>query len=145
MTIDAAADDDLLEVHRLLERHKLPLAGVDEHVQTMLVARDGERIVGTAALELYDDAALLRSVAVEPMQRGRGLGRQLIEAALSLAQRHGATTVFLLTTTAERYFPRFGFETIARADVPASVQSSIEFHGACPAPAIVMRKHLANG
>jgi amino-acid N-acetyltransferase len=145
MTIDAAADDDLLEVHRLLERHKLPLAGVDEHVQTMLVARDGERIVGTAALELYDDAALLRSVAVEPMRRGRGLGRQLIEAALSLAQRHGATTVFLLTTTAERYFPRFGFETIARADVPASVQSSIEFRGACPASAIVMRKHLANG
>ena len=103
MVIDAAADDDLLAVHRLLERHKLPIAGVDAHVQTMLVARDGKHIVG-----------------------------------------HGATTVFLLTTTAERYFPKLGFKTIARDDVPASVQSSIEFQGACPASAIVMRKHLAN-
>ena len=60
MVIDAAADDDLLEVHRLLERHKLPIAGADAHVQTMLVARDGTHTVGTAALDLYDDAALLR-------------------------------------------------------------------------------------
>jgi hypothetical protein len=31
---------------------------------------------------------------------------------------------------------------IARDDVPASVQASIEFQSACPASAIVMRKRL---
>jgi amino-acid N-acetyltransferase len=51
--------------------------------------------------------------------------------------------VFLLTTTAERFFPRFGFEEIARDEVPASVQASVEFQSACPASAIVMRKRLA--
>jgi amino-acid N-acetyltransferase len=51
--------------------------------------------------------------------------------------------VFLLTTTAERFFPKFGFEQIARDEVPASVKASVEFRSACCASAIVMRKQLA--
>jgi amino-acid N-acetyltransferase len=61
---------------------------------------------------------------------------------LRLAQLNGAVTVFLLTTTAERFFPRFGFEPIARDEVPASVLASVEFQSACPESAIVMRKRL---
>jgi amino-acid N-acetyltransferase len=140
--IEPAHERDLPEIHKLLERLQLPLDGVDDHVRTMLVARDGAGVVGTAALELYGDSALLRSVAVDPAQQGRRLGHQLTEAALRLARSHGARTVFLLTTTAERFFPRFGFEPIARDDVPASVQTSIEFRSACPTSAIVMRKQL---
>ena len=140
--IAPAQDSDLPEIRSLLERLDLPVAGVDDHVQTMLVARDGGHVVGTAALELYGDGALLRSVAVDPRQQGKQLGHQLTEAALRLAGSHGAGTVFLLTTTAERFFPKFGFERIAREDVPASVRASVEFQAACPASAIVMRKHL---
>jgi amino-acid N-acetyltransferase len=143
--IEAASDRDLPEVRRLLERLRLPLEGVDDHVETMLVARDGSQIVGTAALELYADSALLRSVAVAQDQQGRGLGHALTEAALRLAGTHGADTVFLLTTTAERFFPRFGFEPITRDEVPASVQASVEFQSACPASAIVMRRRLSAG
>ena len=73
----------------MLERLHLPLDGVDEHVQTMLVAREGEQIVGTAALELYADGALLRSVAVEPRRQGKQLGHELTEAALRLAASPG--------------------------------------------------------
>ena len=140
--IAPAQDSDLPEIRSLLERLDLPVAGVDDHVQTMLVARDGGHVVGTAALELYADGALLRSVAVDPRRQGKQLGHQLTEAALRLAGSHGAGTVFLLTTTAERFFPKFGFEPIAREDVPASVRASVEFQAACPASAIVMRKHL---
>ena len=50
--------------------------------------------------------------------------------------------LYLLTTTAERYFPKFGFERIERAEVPLSVQTSIEFTSACPSSATVMRKQL---
>jgi amino-acid N-acetyltransferase len=140
--IEAATDRDLPQVRSLLARHHLPLAGVDDHLRTMLVARAGSHVVGTAGLELYPDGALLRSVAVDAAQQGRRLGHQLTEAALRLARDYGADTVFLLTTTAERFFPRFGFEPIARDDVPASVRASVEFQSACPASAIVMRKRL---
>jgi amino-acid N-acetyltransferase len=140
--IEAANERDLPQVRRLLERHHLPLAGVDDHVRTMLVAREGAQVVGTAGMELYADGALLRSLAVDAAQQGRRLGHQLTEAALRLAREHGANTVFLLTTTAEQYFPRFGFEQIRRDEVPASVQASVEFQSACPTSAIVMRKRL---
>jgi amino-acid N-acetyltransferase len=140
--IESATERDLPEIRALLERLQLPLDGVASHVQTMLVAKDAGEIVGTAALELYADGALLRSVAVKPEQQGRQLGHQLTDAALELAAAHGADTVFLLTTTAERFFPRFGFEHIGREQVPSSVRQSVEFQSACPASAIVMRKQL---
>ena len=140
--IASATERDLPGIRALLERVHLPLAGVDEHLPTILVAKEGEQIVGTAALELYADGALLRSIAVEPRRQGQHLGHQLTDAALHLATTCGANSVFLLTTTAEGFFPKFGFEPINREQVPASVRESVEFQSACPASAIVMRKHL---
>lgn len=142
MVIEHANPSDLPEVHTLLQRSQLTLEGLDQHVETMIVARDTSHVVGTAALELYADGALLRSVAVDSAVQGQRVGRRLTEAALQMAQQHGAHTVFLLTTTAETFFPKFGFEPVARADVPASVQASVEFRFACPASAVVMRKRL---
>src|SRR5437867_12738581 len=99
--VQAGTLRDLPDIRDLLERHRPPLDDVDEHVGTMAVAGDDARVVGTAALELYADGALLRSVAVDPAARGRGVGQRLTEAALQMAQQRGADTVFLLTTTAE--------------------------------------------
>jgi len=141
--IESARAEDLPDVRSLLQRLGLPLEGVDDPVTTMLVAREDGQVVGTAGLELYAGGALLRSVAVDPRRQGGRLGHELTTAALRLAAEHGAGTVFLLTTTAERFFPKFGFEPIARDEVPESVQASVEFRSACPASAIVMRKQLS--
>jgi amino-acid N-acetyltransferase len=134
------SDVDLVEA--LLEREQLPLAGLRDHVEHLLVARAGNRIVGCAGLELYEDGALLRSVAVDAEHRGSGLGSDLTRAAIHLAGQRGMPAVYLLTTTAERFFPRFGFEVVDRADVPQSVQQSAEFSYACPSSALIMRKQL---
>ena len=142
MRVESANDSDLPAVLRLLADHQLPLDGVDAHVATMLVARDGDCVVGAAAIEVYSDGGLLRSVVVDRAYQGQGGGQLLIAAALDLARARGLDTVFLLTTTAEAYFPRFGFESIPRADVPATIQTSLEFQSACPASAAVMRKRL---
>jgi amino-acid N-acetyltransferase len=142
MVIQPAERTDLPAVRRLLESERLPLDGVDDQVATMVVAtREGE-VVGAAAVELYADGALLRSVVVDPRVRGQRLGQRLSEAALAIASERGMPAAFLLTTTAETFFPRLGFERIVRDDVPGSVQASIEFQSACPASAVVMRKPL---
>ena len=62
----------------------------------------------------------------------------------SWRERMALELCLLLTTTAEKFFPRFGFEQIAREDVPPSVQASVEFTSACPTSAIVMRKRLTS-
>jgi amino-acid N-acetyltransferase len=143
MVILAAEERDLPAVRRLLESQHLPLDGIDEHVSTMVVAKQEGEVVGAAAVELYADGALLRSVVVDPIVQGQGLGHRLSDAALNIAKDRGTRTAFLLTTTAERFFPKLGFEQIVREDVPASVQASIEFQSACPVSAVVMRKRLA--
>jgi amino-acid N-acetyltransferase len=139
-TIERAQSDDLASVLRLLERHGLPLDGASQFGEVMVVARDAGQVVGAAALELYAEGALLRSVVVDVSVQGHGIGRQLTAAALALANELDVPMVFLLTTTAAEFFPRFGFERISREDVPQSVRASVEFQSACPASAVVMRR-----
>jgi amino-acid N-acetyltransferase len=142
--IEQARPEDAQDVLRLLERNHLPLDGLLDHLATTVVARQDGRIIGSAALEVYAEGALLRSVAVAPEAQGQGLGHELTGAAIRMAEAVGAPAIYLLTTTAERFFPRFGFERIARTDVPATVQTSVEFVSACPASAAVMRKPLSD-
>lgn len=140
--IGAATPDDMPTVFAVLEQNRLPVDGLREHIVTTLVARREGRIVGSAALEPYVDGVLLRSVAVAPELHHQGIGNQLTSAALRLATTLRAPAVYLLTTTAEHYFPQFGFEPIDRDDVPAGVRQSVEFTSACPASAVVMRLRL---
>ncbi|MEN3339070.1 MAG: hypothetical protein V7647_2746 [Acidobacteriota bacterium] len=140
--ITPAREQDAAGVFDLLRQSGLPIDGLSQHLGTMLVARDADAVVGSAALEVYADGVLLRSVAVTPPRQHEGLGRQLTDAAIRLARDLHAPAIYLLTTTAEEYFPRFGFQRISRADVPPAVQTSIEFTAVCPASAIVMRKPL---
>ena len=126
----------------LLAASGLPTAGLREHLDSAYIARRGARVVGTAALEVYAGGALLRSVAVDETERGGGLGRLLTERAIGEADARELAAVYLLTTTAEEYFTRFGFSIVAREQVPDSLRASVEFQSACPASATVMRKTL---
>jgi amino-acid N-acetyltransferase len=134
---------DLPAVLELLGQAHLPTAGVAEAFPHFMIAESDGKVVGAVGLELYDGSALLRSAAVEEGWRGTGVGRVLIERALDLARERGIEDVFLLTTTAEHYFPRFGFTCVSRDSVSPGVQASVEFQEACPASAVVMRKKLS--
>ena len=131
------------EIFALLEECSLPKENLATHLSTAIVALNRLEIAGCSALELYQESALLRSVAVKPSYRNRGLGRQLTEAALNLAIQHNVSDVYLLTETASMFFSRFGFESIPRTKVPMNVQQSIEFTTLCPDTATVMRKMLS--
>jgi amino-acid N-acetyltransferase len=139
-----AAPADLPAVLDLLTASNLPHDGLAEHFATAVVARDGNAVVGSAALEVYGEAALLRSVVVAEELRSQGHGRTLITSVLELARAYGVRRVYLLTTTAEGYFPSFGFAPITRAEVEPAVRSSAEFTGACPTSAAVMTLTLAS-
>lgn len=136
--IRPAAQSDLPAVLALLESRGLPTAGVAEWIDEYVVASGPDSIVGAAGLERYADGAVLRSVAVADDAAGRGVGRALVEAVLSRAVAAGVPAVWLLTTTAERWFPRFGFRVTDRLNAPAGVAGSVEFREACPASAVAM-------
>lgn len=141
----AARPSDLASVEALLSANKLPLDGVAQALECFVVAEHDGALVGVAGIEHCGAGqhALLRSVAVSEAWKGKGLGRALVTRAIRDAESRGAHALYLLTTTAEQYFPSFGFKPIARTAVPADVQSNVEFASACPASAIVMRRERA--
>lgn len=144
MRIREATDRDLDAVESLLTASDLPLDGVKENFSSFVVAEDKGEIAGAIGLEKFGSVALLRSAVVAPQYRGSGVGRSLIEQLLERASDQGIEELFLLTTTAEKYFPRFGFNTTVRSAVPAVVKASAEFRGACPDTAVVMTRRVTS-
>lgn len=146
-SLRSAAPEDLGAIERLLAESNLPTVGVAEALDSFVVAESAEepgRIVGVVGLEpCGKDYGLLRSTVVALESRGSGLGRQLVERAIADAESRGVKALYLLTTTAERYFPTFGFARTTRETVPEAVKKSVEFRGACPASATVMTLNLA--
>lgn len=140
--IDRATPADFDAVSALLTDHRLPVVGLREHFDHAMVARLNGEVIGTAALAVYSDGALLRSVVVARRLMRRGIGRDLIEAILKRAADERIAAAYLLTETAADFCPRFGFERISRAEVPLGVSTSVEFTSACPSSAVVMRREI---
>ena len=138
-----AAATDLDAIHALLRESELPIDGVAEALSDFVVAESDGRLVGVIGLEVCCDDALLRSAAVAREWRGRGLGRALVSRIIADAEARGTRALYLLTTTAEHYFPSFGFERTTRDRVPDAVRATGEFRSVCCASAIVMWKELA--
>lgn len=138
--IRAATPGDRAAVQALLLASDLPVDGIPASLESFLVAERDDAVVGVIGLECYGADALLRSAAVHPAFRGTGLGASLVDGIMAQAETRGIAVLWILTTTAERWFPRFGFAVAARTDVPVTVQASREFRGACPSSATVMRR-----
>jgi amino-acid N-acetyltransferase len=142
-TLRPATTADLGRITELLAASNLPTVGVAAALGGFIVAEEGAEIVGVVGIETCCDRyALLRSTAVAPAWRGRGLGKRLVERAVSEAEAQGFEALYLLTTTAETYFPSLGFSTVKRENVPDEVQVTDEFQSACPASATVMTRSL---
>jgi amino-acid N-acetyltransferase len=142
MQIRNATSADLTAVERLLSASDLPLNGVKDNFSSFVVAEDDGEIAGAIGLEEFGAVALLRSAVVSPEHRGIGIGRRLVERLLEGAEVAGIEELYLLTTTAEKYFPRFGFTRTTRSAVPDAVKASAEFQGACPDTAVVMTRRV---
>lgn len=139
-TIRPAEQADLEQILALLRASALPTEGVTDSMNTFVVAERAGALTGVAGLELLGEFALLRSVVVSQECRGTGVGASLVSRVLEDAERRGIREVYLLTTTAERWFPAFGFSVVSRHELPGEVLASAEVSRICPGSAVVMRR-----
>ena len=93
-------------------------------------------------LELYPPVALLRSLAVAVGERGQGLGSGLLADAERYAREHQVERIYLLTTSAQEFFARAGYERIEREAAPQAIRETQEFSLLCPSTSALMRKRL---
>ncbi|HEY3076769.1 MAG TPA: arsenic resistance N-acetyltransferase ArsN2 [Burkholderiales bacterium] len=130
-------------VKRLLEEANLPTSDLTEaHLENFLGCGANGSLDGVVGLELYPPVALLRSLAVASSRRGRGVGSTLLAEAERYARLREVKEIYLLTTTAEQFFARSGYEHIVREAAPPAIRETQEFSSLCPASSAVMRKRL---
>lgn len=143
VTFRRAMAADLPNVRALLERCALPTDDLREaHLDRFFVCHAGDRLAGVVGIEVLDDIGLLRSLAVAADLRNRQVGHRLWTHAHADALRRGIRCLYLLTTTAEGLFSRWGFRRVAREIVPDADRATTEYGALCPSTATVMALDL---
>jgi amino-acid N-acetyltransferase len=127
----------------LLAAANLPTSDLtDEQLTSFFYSGPAAAPSALIGLEIYGSEALLRSLVVDPSFRATGLGSALVERAEAHSANHGVGTLYLLTTTADAFFARRGYQRIDRGVAPAAIRSTREFAGLCPANSVFMFKRL---
>ena len=100
----------------------LSLSEIYDQIRDFTVAEGPRRsLIGVCALHvIWDDLAEIRSLAVDPKIRRRGVGRSLVERCLEEARGLQIPKVFALTYQAE-FFGRIGFARVDKAELPHKV------------------------
>ncbi|GIH70853.1 amino-acid N-acetyltransferase [Sphaerimonospora thailandensis] len=107
---------------RLLEKSTVTLF---EDIQEFWVAESGGRVIGCGALHvLWEDLAEIRTLAVDPETRGRGVGHRIVAALIKTARELGVRRVFCLTFEVE-FFGRHGFVPIQGTPVSPEVYAEL--------------------
>jgi amino-acid N-acetyltransferase len=125
----------------MLQAHSLPTSDIDED-KLLYILLDGEKPIGTAGLEIFDDCALVRSVSVIKESQGKGYGKIINDEIEKFAKESGINCMYLLTTTAKDFFDKQGYCSIKREETPEAIQQTAEFTSLCPSSAVVMKKRL---
>jgi amino-acid N-acetyltransferase len=119
----------------LLQAQELPVSDItDEHLEHFFFVRSDGSLTGLVGLELYGANTLLRSLVVGENARSKGLGSALVEHAEQYAGSKGVRSIYLLTTTAEAFFKRVGYERIDRSRAPSSIERTREFASSARRP-----------
>jgi amino-acid N-acetyltransferase len=137
----ALTADDMPRAMALLASCDLPTDDLDDASIALVGAFDGGAMIGVIGLQSCGEVGLLRSLAVDPGHRDRGVARALCEWVFDLARAREMRELWLLTITADAYFARLGFTPVARDEVPAQIRATSQFASLCPATARTMRRH----
>jgi amino-acid N-acetyltransferase len=87
-----------------------------------IVQEENRQVISCLSLESYGaDLAEIRSIAVDPENRGQGFGARLIAFALNDARSRGIARVFAVTH-APQFFERQSFATAARQSLSQKIE-----------------------
>lgn len=148
MNLLAAEPKHLPAIQRLLRESGLPTVGVEEHLDSFVVAEairmaDGHpamAVIGVGGMEIHGQFALLRSVVVAVGSQRMGVASAICARLEEQAARRGLTHIYLLTETAESFFKNLGYVVIGRGNAPAEIATTEEFSQLCPDSAVLMVK-----
>ena len=137
-----AVPSDEIEIKSILAQCRLLTDDITPHLANFVVARVNSKIVGVIGLEACGESGLLRSLAVKPELRLRGIAMVLHTHIFARARLLNIKELYLLTNTAFGYAFRLGFNTINREDVAKSIQATAQFQSLCPITSTCMKMSI---
>jgi amino-acid N-acetyltransferase len=132
------------QVIDILKMHQLPVEDIDLGKQHFFGYFKNDTLLGIGALEINNNSALVRSLAVSKEIQNTGIGSKLLYHLITETKRLNLKDLFLLTETADKFFSQHGFVTINRKDVPKHISVTEEFKNLCPDSAICMALKLTS-
>src|SRR6185503_8489130 len=100
----------------------------DEQFPAFYVLTNEQGMVGSVALDVHGDDAILRALAVDSEFRGAGYGWMLADMAVSQARWRGVRRIYLITESASDFFAaKFGFRVVDRSTLSKQVSSHETF------------------
>jgi len=142
LIIQPAKREDLNEIVNLLSDNNLPTIDIKENTVQLFVGLLNNKIIGIIGLEKYNGVGLLRSLAIKDTFKNQKFGERLVKQLLDFCSREKIEELYLLTTTAEKYFEKFGFQKTERFKIPETIKQTREFKDICPISAVVMCKEI---
>jgi len=130
------------EITVLLQNNDLPCSDIkDLKLDNFFGYYLNNTLEGIVGLEVYGNVALLRSLAVNH-KKSSGIGSKLLLYVDDYALENSIDTLYLLTTTADKYFLKKGFKVLDKDEAPKSIQNTQEFNSICPASSVFMKKEI---
>ncbi|MBB2892936.1 amino-acid N-acetyltransferase [Flexivirga oryzae] len=132
LTIRPAVATDVRRIRTLVKSYvdaraivPKPAVAYYEGVQEFLVVERGDRMVGCGALHvMWEDVAEVRTLAVDPMEKGQGIGSTLLAQLLDRARELSVKRVFCLTFEVG-FFAKHGFSEIDGEPVTPDVYAEM--------------------
>jgi amino-acid N-acetyltransferase len=146
MAIEFASLEDEPWIRQLLIACGLPQEDLSrEHFKHFLVYKEQGLIRGVVGLEIFGQVALLRSLAVNERYRNRGIASQMVAKVEEYGRSLHISKLYLLTTSAEEFFVKRGYQRIDRKLAPAEIRATREFQEICPDSSVCLSKDLGGG
>lgn len=142
LLLKRTSNNNLAQIRDILKRNYLVFRDIkNKDVELFLVYEDSV-FVGIIGLEKFDNIGLLRSLVVLEEYRSKGYGKKICNSLIEHARSQGIKQLYLLTTTARKFFEKIGFKIVKRKDVPIRIKNTDEFSTLCPESAICMQLDL---
>ena len=125
---------DLLRVREMIASAGMMTDGIEWPAACYILAYHGDEAIGVVGVEAKIDAALIRSLYVQPAMRQRGIGAALLAAARKAAHTRGARHLYLFSTDAGGFFERQGFVRAEVANLIAALPNVPQVEHYCARP-----------
>jgi amino-acid N-acetyltransferase len=135
--------EDIPVLNEMLKSENLPQIEPKEFASNYFkyVGTNGS-LQGSIGLEIYGNYGLLRSMVVDKNYRNQGIAHLLVSRILEESKKLRLKEIYLLTTTADKYFAQKGFSYMDRTETPAEIKQSKEYSSQCPSSSTLMKMSI---